>query len=400
MEIEENTQNLRKLSVKRINDIVQSPSTIEDMASCDGILAIARTDGIELRDIQTYSVLVKIPGVKEIDTKRIFITKRKLESNYEEEEDVDETNNEKVGSYSLINFHKNYRIFTTGLCSFLVEWSILKQQPSQFYSCSGNPIWDACFSKVNTDSIYLGCNDGVIRVINTRNKFYLSRQFHNTTSPITSISSFKLKNMKKEIVCSGHLNGSINKWDEGIVEKTFGNKAYSFNKNPKRKNKVEIEEDNEDEDEIVIQDTTQNAIWKLCYINEKYLASGNQEGELQIWDIEYGVLFQRYKEHEGDILAIEFSNKYNCLYFTGCDSLVVCLKYSKNDLSFQCKLRPQSHDINSLLLIESNNSNILLSGGVTTDLCLIKLDKGRFLESFGKKQTAISKIYNLFIIRN
>jgi len=43
--------------------------------------------------------------------------------------------------------------------------------------------------------------------------------------------------------------------------------------------------------------------------------------------------------------------------------------------------RGQSHDIKGLVLL---NKNTLLSGGVTTDICLYKLQDGRFKDQFGK----------------
>jgi hypothetical protein len=43
--------------------------------------------------------------------------------------------------------------------------------------------------------------------------------------------------------------------------------------------------------------------------------------------------------------------------------------------------RGQSHDIKSLVML---NKNTLLSGGVTTDICVYKLEDGRFKDQFGK----------------
>ena len=43
--------------------------------------------------------------------------------------------------------------------------------------------------------------------------------------------------------------------------------------------------------------------------------------------------------------------------------------------------RGQSHDIKSLIVL---NPNTLLSGGVTTDICIYKLQDGRFKDQFGK----------------
>jgi hypothetical protein len=46
------------------------------------------------------------------------------------------------------------------------------------------------------------------------------------------------------------------------------------------------------------------------------------------------------------------------------------------------KFRGQSHDINSLVILKEN---VLLSAGLTTDICIYNLYKGRFFEKYKKK---------------
>ena len=299
------------------------------------------------------------------------------------------------------NFHQKYSLFTVGLNSFLVEWDLINLHPKQYYSCNGHSIWDANFSIENRHTIYLACNDGVVRAINTKSTFYLEKQFQKIESPVTSIAFFKGKNQKnkiggkknlnEEIICTGHLDGKINKWSNGVIVSTFGNNAYTYNKNTKSKKQNKMEEEISENSDFEEENTPKqtNTIWKLVFINKKYLASGNEFGELQIWNVKFGVLYRRFKEHEGDILDICFNSKNNYLYFTGVDSVIISLHFTgkdnnnvEEDFKIHSKLRPQSHDINSIIFIEKDN--LLISGGVTTDICLIRLDKGRFLESFGK----------------
>jgi hypothetical protein len=360
-----------------------------------------------------------------MDLRRIFLRRKNISSktNLFDNEDSsgDESEEEKKQSYfnntsnknknNVINdnsnFHQKYSLFSTGLNSFLVEWDLLNLHPKQYYSCNGHSIWDANFSIENRHTIYLACNDGVVRAINTKSTFFLEKQFQKVDSPVTSIAFNYNKTNKKgkdsdEIVCTGHLDGKINKWSNGVIVSTFGNNAYTYNKNKsKKQNKMEEELDENSED---VEDTTKptNAIWKLVFINKKYLASGNEFGELQIWNVKFGVLYRRFKEHEGDILDICFNSNNNYLYFTGVDSVIISLHFTtdknnvEEDFKIHSKLRPQSHDINSIIFVEKDN--LLISGGVTTDICLIRLDKGRFLESFGKSVLSNNSKLNFILI--
>lgn len=296
--------------------------------------------------------------------------------------DENENNNANIKN-NIENLAKNYKILSIGLCGYLIEWCLYTSTAKQIYDLIGHSIMDASLSIYNME-IYIGCDDGIVRLINFENKFYLKQQFNKVNSPITSIAVFSNKQNSEEIFCTGHLNSSINLWKKGVIALTFGNKTYSYNT---RKNKTIKLNDNGmiiDDEEFNQDEITNNRINTMCFINSKFLATGNQEGEVQIWDVEFGVLKTKFKEHDGDINSIVYSTKYRTLYFTGADSLIKSAIYCQNNQEFKIQsfLRPQSHDINCLLVMQ--NKNILISGGVTSDICLINLEKGRFIESFGK----------------
>jgi WD40 repeat protein len=231
-------------------------------------------------------------------------------------------------------------------------------------------------SKLNKNEIYLACYDGHVRIINCEKTFFMSKMYSKSDSPILSIDTFlnKLSDEKSvELVCTGHLNGSITKWNNSSIEMKFGD----MNNSQKSK-------------ETSLNNETKS-IWSVSFITNSFIASGNKDGELKIWDYKFGNLVKSFKEHQGDILTISYSEKYNTIYYTGCDSLVVAIKYFPNTNQFKIlsKLRPQSHDIHCLLLLESKN--LLFSGGITSDICLINLDNGRFIENYGKKNTSNSR---------
>jgi U3 small nucleolar RNA-associated protein 4 len=263
------------------------------------------------------------------------------------------------------------------LNGYLTEWNILENTVKQFYYCTGHAITDMKLSKLNKHEIYLACYDGHVRLINCQKTFFMSKMFSKSDSPILSLDTYLVKSSDdkhKELVCTGHLNGSITKWNGSSIEMKLGDLE-----NPQKSK------------ENKLSNTYTKSIWTIKYINSKIIASGNKDGELKIWDYQFGNLIKSFKEHQGDILSIAYNEDCSTLYYSGCDSLVVAIKFFSNTKEFKilCKLRPQSHDINCLLHVESKN--LLFSGGVTSDICLINLDNGRFIENYGKKNTSSSK---------
>jgi WD40 repeat protein len=111
------------------------------------------------------------------------------------------------------------------------------------------------------------------------------------------------------------------------------------------------------------------------------LISGDAEGKIKIWDSKYGVLINEFSEHESDVVSI-IKGENNVLYCTGCDSLIVTIQFNESEWKVTSRFRGQSHDINALLLL---NDNCLLSGGVTTDICIYNLKNQIFIEKYDKK---------------
>lgn len=60
-----NSKDTTELEVKRINDLIEAPSTIENMSVCDNYLAIGRKDNsIDIWDTNSWNNVVKIYGLK------------------------------------------------------------------------------------------------------------------------------------------------------------------------------------------------------------------------------------------------------------------------------------------------------------------------------------------------
>lgn len=111
----------------------------------------------------------------------------------------------------------------------------------------------------------------------------------------------------------------------------------------------------------------QACVWRLQALSEDLLASGDSQGAVNIWESQYGTLVCSLHTHEADILALTYFKE--CLYAAGVDSKVVQVKEAGGTWRITGKCRGQSHDIYSLAA-----TSVLLSGGVTTDLCLYPAD--------------------------
>ncbi len=97
---------------------------------------------------------------------------------------------------------------------------------------------------------------------------------------------------------------------------------------------------------------TDNYIWAVKSISEKYLASGDSFGTLKIWDAKFGVLIKEFNEHLADITTIELNPDYSTIYFTGADSLVCAVQLQDEEFCLTSKYRGQSHDIAKLCLLK------------------------------------------------
>ena len=77
------------------------------------------------------------------------------------------------------------------------------------------------------------------------------------------------------------------------------------------------------------------------------------------------------------------NEKFNSVYASGVDSRVLNVMFLEDsqDWVVSSIYRAQSHDIKALLLLSPSQ---LLSAGVTTDICIYKLNDGRFKDQYGK----------------
>ena len=341
----QNTEANNIYNILRINCIENIPSSIEDIFTLTeiNILALCRSDNtIEIWTTDTWVQLLKFPGLKNIQTRRIWLTYK---------------NSSQINN----NIFNYLRLFTVGLNGYFIEWSFETLLPKFTFKNNGGAIWDF---KIKNKLCLLGSDDGAVRIIKIKKNEepFIVKQFEKTKSKILSIC---FENSTNNIFYTGHSNGIINKWNL----KT-GQILSSINTNSGVKNNNE-----------------KNLIWSICSINSQFLFAGDSNGRLLILDMNIGNIIQEIAEHKGDILTMTFNNNLEdpVVYYSGVDSLIGCIKYDKknNVFIFASSFRGQSHDINSLSLL---GDNVLLSGGNTTDICIYHLfHGGNLYQKYEKK---------------
>lgn len=100
-------------------------------------------------------------------------------------------------------------------------------------------------------------------------------------------------------------------------------------------------------------------------------------------------MVKQIKKHQAAILTIVGSEEHGCVYASGIDSRIICVRQLNGQefvVSSQC--RGQSHDIYSLCLL---GSDVLLSGGITTDLCYYPLNNGNFTGEYTNRPSLPAK---------
>ena len=336
---QENTQ----YQTLRINCIENIPSSIEDIFTIKEInlLALCRSDNtIELWTTNTWIQLYKFPGLKNIQTRRVWLTYK---------------NSSQINN----DIFNSIRLFSVGLSGYFIEWDFQTMLPKYIYKNS-SAIWDF---KIKNKLCLLASYDGKVEIIKIKKN---ENPFLVKSIPTRdNILSICFENSTNNIFYTGHSNGIINK-----LNLQTGQTILSINTSLNIKNTEE-----------------KNMIWTLCSINSQFLFAGDSTGRVLILDMKVGNINQEINEHKGDILTMCFNNNLEqpIIYYSGVDSLIGCIKYDKknNLFIYTSSFRGQSHDVNSLALLDDDT---LLSGGNTTDICIYHLfNGGNLYQKYDKK---------------
>lgn len=119
-------------------------------------------------------------------------------------------------------------------------------------------------------------------------------------------------------------------------------------------------------------------------LRDSTVISGDDRGQVQIWDGEVGALISNFQQHAAEVLAIAVDANERDVFATGVDSKVSCFRRRLLDgvsiseagpadysWHYTTSHRPHSHDVNALCVCPS--TNLLLSGGVDSKICTYSL---------------------------
>ena len=214
----------------------------------------------------------------------------------------------------------------SGLGGLLSLWSTTSLEPITSCRVPGGGIWDMCQSQDQDESVYaLGCDDGILRIYQFDETFFLLSTFPKQDSKILSTC------ISKGFYYAGTSSGAIVKFTA--------------------------------RGQTVTRMCSDTSIWALLP-TEQGIFSGEGNGSLCFWDTTKGILQQKLKTHEGDILCL--CEKEGEIYASGVDSKVVRCSANGNEWIITGKARGQSHDVRTLAVIHG----IIISGGITSDICL------------------------------
>jgi len=312
------------------------PSDIEDFAFKDGLLAVARSNSsVDIYSYPSWAQVHTFKFDKETPIRKITWLKNDQES------------------VLLVAF----------LNSVISVFSLKEVKPLVSRLVGGNAIWDLCISHTR-DEIAIACDDGsaMIYKYEGEDELYLSRSLRTFQEKALSVA-YDNNPQNKNILYVGYEKGAIRKFDL-----SSGNVLLTMNLN------------------------TKELVWKLLSIkNDDVIAVASSTGTISFFETKFGTLRSELKTHDADILCLETNESQSVIYATGLDSKIVTLEKvvgntesgnrAANTWVISSVDRGQSHDVKALKLLAPN---VLISGGLTTDICIYNLENDRFVERKGK----------------
>ena len=222
-------------------------------------------------------------------------------------------------------------LVTCGAAGVVCVWKLTCLSPVAETTVPGGGIWGMAF---NSDSLVLACDDGQVRVYTFAEDFSLDlhKTFHKQPCKMLDVAW-----PNPDVILSCGSDGGIYKWTprHSTCQLRIANTA---------------------------------CVWTLAVLNDDQVASGDSEGCVKVWETQFGTLIASFHTHEADVLTLCFVQ--SALYSSGIDSRVVQLRETGGVWRVAGKCRGQSHDVHALAGV----NGVLVSGGVTTDLCLYPED--------------------------
>lgn len=251
------------------------------------------------------------------------------------------------------------RLFTAGLKADITEWDLTNLFPRTTVDSFGGAVW--CLS-VNHERSHLavGCEDGTVRL------------FQITNDGLTYRKSFDQQ--QGRVLCL-----SWHQSDQSMVTGSSDSTVRVYNIGSEQCSlRITL-------DEVQSRSTL---IWAVYITRSFVIITGDSLGNTQFWDGNRGTLIQSFKAHIADVLAVCINEEENMVFSGGVDSKIVQFQQitNKDGVSNWVKTASErmfSQDVRCLVTLQSENQNLLISGGL--DACILLYSIKEFGRSSNKK---------------
>lgn len=295
--------------VHRIRVFEYIPSPIVSCSLSDDTLLVGRESGyVEIWDVQNYShCMCSFQATTPRDIRVVLWTKFKEQK-----------------AFAICLFSGEVVIYN------YPSLQIVGQSPS-----FGGAIWGAA---VNSDQslLAIACDDGVVRVFNTKDDLYLQQTSDALVSKCLSVC-FSTDGS----LYAGDSTGYIKKFD--LESRTF---VTTFNIAANEAIATEV------------------SIWSLCALSNGQIASGDSNGAVTIWNTTSATVETRFLAHQADVLALASYGNY--LYASGIDPTVVTFERNEQNQWIQRnQKRFHTHDVTCIVANEKH----VISAGMDACIC-------------------------------
>eukprot|EP01134_Creolimax_fragrantissima_P004669 CFRG4669T1 len=236
------------------------------------------------------------------------------------------------------------RLFSAGLDGYVVEWDLTTLTPKQAIDTNGGAVW--CLEANNAQTMLAtGCEDGRVRLLDVANDCLLfERGFEKADGRILAVAWHE----EDQVLVSGSANSVVNKWSVTSGRSTMHITIADF-----------------------LKEST--LVWAIAILSDFTIVTGDSLGNTQFWDGAFGTLQQTFKCHEADVLALAVNKSETTIFASGVDNKVAQFKLAKSDNGttkwvYSSKLRVHTHDVRALAITKNDKKDILVSGGVDTQL--------------------------------
>ena len=243
------------------------------------------------------------------------------------------------------------RLFGAGIDGMVFEVDLALLGYKAEVDSFGGAVWALDISS-SGEVLAAGCEDGRVRLFDVAGEDTLeyARVFKYTAGG--RVLALKWHPTEENVLFTGGVDGVLRRWDAstGMVEaqfmmETLGSAKPAF-------------------------------VWALSVLQNDVLVSADSMGRVQFWDtdVDTGALLQSFHEHKADVLALAASEDGMHVFASGVDSRIAKFSYEESTRKwvYTYSHRPHTHDVLTLQTMRHNGEEIVISGGLDTQICFVK----------------------------